>query len=327
MPEHTMGARVGIAAVERDTGLGKDTLRVWERRYGFPTPLRDDRGERVYSTSQVERLRMVKRLMDAGYRPGAVVPLSTDALNALPPAPARQKTGTATERAEPATELPDAMAPWLALIRQHQAGLLRDALTDAVTRLGLADFVTQLVAPLNVAVGASWAGGELAIFEEHLYTEAMQTVLRQAIAQRQHAAWAHPPKVLLTTPPGESHGLGLLMAEAFFTLEGCQCVPLGHQTPLPDVVQAAQRVGADIVALGFSQAQNPHQVRASLSELRRSLPTTTELWAGGLSPVLQRHPVRGQARHHWPVVRVQDIGTGVARWRASAFMGDREISN
>jgi hypothetical protein len=28
---------MNIAAVERETGLGKDTLRVWERRYGFPS--------------------------------------------------------------------------------------------------------------------------------------------------------------------------------------------------------------------------------------------------------------------------------------------------
>jgi hypothetical protein len=33
-----------IAAVERDTGLAKDTLRVWERRYGFPQPGRDANG-------------------------------------------------------------------------------------------------------------------------------------------------------------------------------------------------------------------------------------------------------------------------------------------
>jgi DNA-binding transcriptional MerR regulator len=37
-----------IAAVERDTGIGKDTLRVWERRYGFPQPGRDSFGERSY---------------------------------------------------------------------------------------------------------------------------------------------------------------------------------------------------------------------------------------------------------------------------------------
>ena len=38
---------MNIAAVERDTGIGKDTLRVWERRYGFPQPQRDANGERL----------------------------------------------------------------------------------------------------------------------------------------------------------------------------------------------------------------------------------------------------------------------------------------
>ncbi|MDQ5941447.1 MAG: MerR family transcriptional regulator, light-induced transcriptional regulator, partial [Pseudomonadota bacterium] len=59
-----------IGAVERDTGLAKDTLRVWERRYGFPQPERDANGERLYPAAQVERLRLIKRLMDQGFRPG-----------------------------------------------------------------------------------------------------------------------------------------------------------------------------------------------------------------------------------------------------------------
>lgn len=52
---------LSIADVERDTGLGKDTLRVWERRYGFPTPGRDAHGERRYDEAQLQRLRLIKR--------------------------------------------------------------------------------------------------------------------------------------------------------------------------------------------------------------------------------------------------------------------------
>ncbi|HRF13460.1 MAG TPA: MerR family transcriptional regulator, partial [Candidatus Accumulibacter phosphatis] len=63
----------GIAAVERDTGLSKDVLRVWERRYGFPAPCRDANGERSYPAEQVERLRLIKRLMDQGHRPGKLI--------------------------------------------------------------------------------------------------------------------------------------------------------------------------------------------------------------------------------------------------------------
>ena len=44
---------LSISAVERETGLSKDTLRIWERRYRFPEPLRDMNGERVYSHAQV----------------------------------------------------------------------------------------------------------------------------------------------------------------------------------------------------------------------------------------------------------------------------------
>jgi hypothetical protein len=74
---------LSIAAVERDTGLSKDTLRVWERRYGFPLPQRDAIGERAYPLDQVERLRIVKRLLDAGHRPGRVVALPLPALQQL----------------------------------------------------------------------------------------------------------------------------------------------------------------------------------------------------------------------------------------------------
>ena len=74
---------LSISAVERDTGLSKDTLRVWERRYGFPTPERDAIGERAYSLDQVEKLRIVKRLMDGGHRPGRVVPMRVEELQQL----------------------------------------------------------------------------------------------------------------------------------------------------------------------------------------------------------------------------------------------------
>ena len=68
--ERALEQRLSIAAVERDTGLSKDTLRVWERRYGFPCPERDQAGDRIYPPEQVVRLHTIRRLMDAGHRPG-----------------------------------------------------------------------------------------------------------------------------------------------------------------------------------------------------------------------------------------------------------------
>ena len=96
-------------------------------------------------------------------------------------------------------------------------------------------------------------------------------MLRQAIASLAPLHGSPPalgPKVLLTTLPQELHGLGLLMVEAMLVLEGCTCVSLGTQTPLLDVVQAAQAHRVDVVLLSFSAAQNGPVVLANLRELR-----------------------------------------------------------
>jgi hypothetical protein len=63
-----------LADVVAATGLRADLLRAWERRYGFPVPARDDRGRRCFAPEQLDRLRLLRRLIDAGARAGAVVP-------------------------------------------------------------------------------------------------------------------------------------------------------------------------------------------------------------------------------------------------------------
>ena len=72
-----------ISVVERETGIPKDLLRMWERRYGFPEPARDAQGDRVYPREQVDKLRAVRRLMDQGFRPGKIIHLSAEELSRL----------------------------------------------------------------------------------------------------------------------------------------------------------------------------------------------------------------------------------------------------
>ena len=69
---------LSIAAVERETGLGKDTLRAWERRYGFPVPQRDAAGVRGYPRALVDRLVLIRRALLAGQRPGRLLCAAAD---------------------------------------------------------------------------------------------------------------------------------------------------------------------------------------------------------------------------------------------------------
>jgi methanogenic corrinoid protein MtbC1 len=291
-------------------------LRVWERRYGFPQPVRDAAGDRLYPGDQVDRLKLISRLLDAGLRPGKVVGLDSAALSAqiAQLAPPPKATVAVAARNAVAAERVPSLEALLDLVGTHDPQALRHALTHAQLCLGLVSFVTDVVAPLTTAVGEAWARGRFEVFEEHLFTEVITGVLRHAIASLVPAPSASGPRVLLTTLPQELHGLGLLMAEAVLTLEGCTCISLGTQTPTGDIVQAAQAHRADVVALSFTNVQNGMVVLANLRELRARLPPATEIWVGGSCSALYQHAIDG-------VTAVQPL-TGlpavVADWCRSA---------
>jgi len=301
---------ISIAAVERDTGIAKDTLRVWERRYGFPKPLRDANDDRVYPADQIEKLRLLKRLMDMGHRPGRIVSLPTEALREL-----SSKELAEENQIKPYDISQDEMDRYLNLLRSHQTEALRLAMSTMMMKIGLDRFVIEVVAPLIQSIGEYWASGKVEIHEEHLFTEQIKHLLRSAInaVPRGHTGQDEDlarPRVLLTTFPQEQHSLGLLMAEALMVLEGCVCVSLGTQTPIIEIAQAARAQKADIVALSFSSQINPNQVVDGLNELKVKLAPGVQIWAGGNNPALRKRIPDGIR-----VIGLQDVSNNVKLWR------------
>jgi methanogenic corrinoid protein MtbC1 len=300
---------LSIAAVERDTGIGKDSLRVWERRYGFPVPGRDAFGERSYPLEQVEKLRLIRRLMDQGHRPGRIVAQPMAALLAL------SQTQSVDGDAPSQRRIPEHLQPYIDPIKGHDSEALQAQLTQALAREGLADFVTDLVAPLIVCVGDAWVRGELAVFEEHLFTECITRVMRLGIANCPKSRHDGAPKVLLTTFPQESHGLGILMVECLLVQQGCTCLSLGTQTPVRDIAQAALAHRVDVVALSFSSLMKTNDVLDGLAELRHHLPAVVTVWAGGQAAALKRRKLA-----QVEVLRgLDDVAVQVKRWRSAAL--------
>lgn len=289
---------LSISAVERETGLSKDALRVWEKRYGFPNPGRDANGERVYRREEVEKLFIIKRLIDRGARPGKVVTLSLEELMGQ------------TEAVRGTTDDAPELLRLIELVRTHDVVELRQQLDQSLLRQGLARFLQDTVAPLNQIVGDAWMRAEIEVFEEHLYTEVIQSLLRSAAGAIARADGS--PRVLLTTLPGEQHLLGLLMAECMLNAEGATCVALGPQTPAGEIARAAAAQRADVVGLSFSPAYPAHTAIETLTALRAMLPAAVDVWAGGSNPALFRRRVDGIQ----PVRDLAAIADAVAGWRA-----------
>ncbi len=203
----------------------------------------------------------------------------------------------------------------LTLLKAHDAAGLHATLANLLQRQGIQRFVAETVAPLNRAVGETWMRGELQVFEEHLYTEQLQLTLRGAIN-----AFPRPsgvPRILLTTVPGEQHGIGLLMVEALLSPEGAYCISLGTQTPFEDIRRAALAHKVHVVALSFSMAFPLRQVGDALATLRRQLPPTVALWAGGeMTRRLRKHVAGVQIIHE-----IGDTLSALKTWRADAGPG------
>ena len=55
-----------IGVVSRITNIPVDTLRIWERRYSVVVPCRSEKADRLYKREDINRLTLLKLLVDKG---------------------------------------------------------------------------------------------------------------------------------------------------------------------------------------------------------------------------------------------------------------------
>ncbi len=258
-----MSGNHSISDVSRIAGIPKDLLRMWERRYDYPKPERDLNGDRVYSDHQLQKLILIRQLVDGGRRPGKLMTLELPELSAL-------------LESRPAAPDLDRM---IALLCDGEVAGLRQWLGEQLQSLGLRAFIHQVMVPANQRVGEAWQSGTLAIFEEHLYTEMIKTLVRQALAEIPPGV--RQPRVMLTTLSGEQHSLGLLMVEALLRLGGAEAISFGIEMPFRDIMEAARIHRVDVIGLSFSGHFKRDDALVMLSGLRQMVDAGTDIWVGG----------------------------------------------
>ncbi|MBK7579522.1 MAG: MerR family transcriptional regulator [Myxococcales bacterium] len=269
----TNGARSGysIRVASRLTGLSSDTLRMWERRYGFPNPERNAAGVRMYSQEHVERLMLVARSLKAGYRAGEVVSRTHDELSAL-----LASTATTGQDSAPASSSIEAL---IGCLERDDVASLQIELRQRANLLGAQRFIKEVCAPLLERVGDAWASHKLEVRHEHLLSRMLSTQLR--VMSSAYEGATSDPVVLLATLPGERHGLGLDMAALYLALSGATPRVLGIDTPADQIAQAARHANARVVGLSVSASAELESVRDGVEWMFGALSPGTWIWLGG----------------------------------------------
>lgn len=256
-------AKLSIGAVARATGVPANTLRTWERRYGFPRSSRTAGGHRTFDPSVVDHVRLVQEALSRGHRAAQVLVLPVHELADL--------LHTSSDTPEP-----DAAHPWLPAVLALDGPALDRALAKDLARLGAVRFLLDRAEPFVRIVGAEWARGGLAVHQEHFASERLEHFL---VDVRGRLARSGGPRALLATPPGERHVLGLHMAALAFALGGWEVLFVGAEAPIEDLAQAASEARA--VALSISVHADAAASHAAVASLQALLPPHCTLVLGG----------------------------------------------
>jgi methylmalonyl-CoA mutase cobalamin-binding subunit len=289
---------LGIGALSRATGVPVDTLRTWERRYGFPQPERTPSGHRRYPARTVDRLRLVKQALEVGHRASSVVPLTEGALAKV----LALTTAVEREAAAPAgSASPDSLDSWFDAARHLDGHALERTMREAWTAVGARRFIDELATPFAVGIGDRWAAGDIGVRHEHFACERLRDLL--SMEWRTLAASVSGPSVVLATLPDERHDLPLHMAALVLTLAGFEVVFLGPSTPPLEIARAASEHSAIAVALTLSACTEWNTAHARLCRLRGALGPDVLIAAGG----------RGLSQPPPGVERIEDFSLLVDR--------------
>ena len=267
--------RYRIGTLARLTGVTTHAIRIWERRYRALVPSRTAGGARLYTDSDVQRLRLVKKLLERGYTISAVAKLDIAELARLAPleaAPSSPAPGSESEAR--ARQLIEELLAAIAELDLDRAGR---TLLQATNAFSPHDLVTQVVAPTLDQIGQRWESGEICVASEHAASALLRTQLGGLLAAQPVGGKA---PVVCTTPAGEQHELGALLAAVLIAMHGRRAIFLGANLPAEQIAQAARLSKAGAIALSLVGLSSD-LARQELLAICRALPPGVEVLVGG----------------------------------------------
>lgn len=174
----------------------------------------------------------------------------------------------------------DFFVDMLTAIESLDSSTLLDRLRRAVLRHGHS-WVIGNVASLAEQIGERWRSGSLRVAHEHMATAAFRIFLGGFIQDSNPGASA--PLLLVSTPAGQYHDLGAVIAGAAACNVGWRVTFLGASLPCEEIAAAAIIAGARAVALSIVYPADDPTLPRELEKLRGLLPADMPILIGGRS--------------------------------------------
>ena len=256
------------------SGVSVPTLRAWERRYGVVSPERTPAGYRLYDDRAIERLRRMRLLLGAGWRPREA---AAEVLRESPPA-AAEALGAADSETVSAGALTGMADRLVASAAVFDAAQVTAVLDEVFARVSFETALEEVVFPALREVGRGWESGKLSVAAEH----AVSNTIHRRLAVQYEAARrpGERPHVVIGLPPGSRHDLGALAFAVALRRLGLDTLYLGADVPIESWVRSLRQTGAPLAVIGAVTRADVDAARAVVAAIREELPEVTCLVGG-----------------------------------------------
>ena len=268
--------RIRVAA--EMTGTTAPQLRVWEKRYGIPNPLRSSSRYRLYSDQDVRELRRMRELVSQG----------------MPPSQAARRVKETRGLSRNVGELPSttteiggadkARSLMMSAILSYDMTALDEQLNLLLRSGSIARSWSDVIQPLLEDIGIAWFNGNLDPAQEHLASNGvrytLQTMYRLIEPKHPHGV------VLLACVSGERHDIPLLGLGIEMATLGWRSLMVGADVPA-DSIRATVSTGVDAVGLSITMPLNIDDTYAYWKSYADSMGTAPWVVGGRSAPLYE----------------------------------------
>lgn len=259
------------------SGVSVPLLRQWERRYGVVQPVRTSSGYRMYDEATIERLRLMRRLVDDGWSPASAAEhVRGLADSAIPEKTHGHVRPSAGDRTGTQEDLSGAFVAAAASLRPRA---IESVLDDMWARGSFEQVATRHLMPALRALGDAWAEGAIDVAAEHVASAAILRRLSMAYQAAAHGDNAGPV-VLIGLPPGARHELGALAFAVMARRAGLHVVYLGPDLPVADWLRAVDRSDAAVAVIAVVSGRDLEAATEVATTLQQTFPDLVVVFGG-----------------------------------------------
>jgi DNA-binding transcriptional MerR regulator len=268
-----------IHRVAKLTGLSKDVIRVWERRFGVLKPTRGANRYRNYSDEDVALLRYLKEQLDAGGSIGDLARLGREEL--------LNRLRSASPRASFIDNTFDRLLrELLSALDPFDRVMFEKRLNGAVAVVPFEEALHGILLPLQERVGQLWHDGRVNVAIEHYVTKQIQQKIFSAMNQLPVAEFG--AKVVVACPPGEEHDIAALAVAYRCRVRGCRVYYLGANVPVAALTKLCHEVEPDLTIVSFPLAFPETTATEIIRALAQEVSPASHLTVGGHGALAMR---------------------------------------